>query len=153
MKALRLFFSIFLAVTSATAEAVTCTVSASTVAFGTYFPFAALPLDSTGNIRISCLPSGRAQVSYDIFLNSGLSGSYSPRKMFQGISPLNYNLYTDSTRTLIWGDGTAGTSIVSDSYQFGGISIRDYPVYGRLFPLQSVPVGPYSDTITVTVNY
>lgn len=134
----------------------TCTVTASGVAFGSYTFTNPAPTDATGNIRVSCTLGGliSLNVNYDILLSTGGGGSYAPRKMTSGANQLQYNLYTDAGRSFVWGNGTAGTSIVSDGYLLGiGTTVRDYPVYGRLPAGQNTPAGAYADTVTVTVNY
>lgn len=133
-----------------------CTTSASSTNFGTYSPFSVSPLDGTGNVQVSCSLLGVLSllVSYDILLNPGSSGTFTSRTMSGGGYNLNYNLYTDSGRSLIWGDGSGGTSIVSDGYLLGLLTtVRNYPVYGRISAGQNLPPGIYSDTIVVTVNY
>lgn len=73
-----------------------------------------------------------------------------------GSNPLSYNLYTNSSRTTIWGDGTGGTSIISRNFILGllGSITLTNNVYGRLPAGQTTAaVGSYGDTITVTVNY
>lgn len=133
-----------------------CTVSASSVDYGTYDVFNLSDADAAGNVRVSCSLLGLISllVNYDILLSTGLSGSYAPRKMYNGSNVLTYNLYTTSSRTTVWGDGTGGTSFINDGYLLGLLTVTlDYPVYGRLPAQQDVPAGLYSDTITVTVNY
>jgi len=74
--------------------------------------------------------------------------------MSNGSSQLAYNLYTDSARTSVWGDGSSGTAKVSDGYLLGLFTVaKDYPVYGRIPELQNAAVGSYLDTVVVTVNY
>ena len=60
---------------------------------------------------------------------------------------MNYNLYTDATRTAVWGDGV-GASNVSAT----GTSV-DLPIYGRIPARQTVPAKGYTDAITVTIDY
>ncbi|BBA33301.1 spore coat U domain-containing protein [Methylocaldum marinum] len=63
-------------------------------------------------------------------------------------------MYTDSARSSIWGDGSAGTQTVSDGYLLGLLTVtRHYPVYGRIPADQNVSPGVYLDTIFVTVLY
>jgi spore coat protein U-like protein len=134
----------------------TCSVSATDVGFGNYSPLDTSPVDSTGNVRVSCSLLGLLSllVSYRIYLGTGAAGGYTPRMMYKGTDPLNYNLYTNSARTTIWGDGSGGTSYVSYGYLLGLTTVRiDYTVYGRLPAEQNVAPGLYSDTITVTVEY
>lgn len=134
-----------------------CSVSTTAVAFGVYNPLSASPLDSSGNVRVTCGGVLGLLVPYDIALGTGANSSnFSPRKMASGANQLNYNLYTNSTHAVIWGDGTGGTQIVSGSIiiiLLGGTS-RDHTVYGRIPGSQTtVPPGNYSDTIVVTVTY
>ena len=129
------------------------------VAFGTYNPFSGSNVDAAGNVHLHCngiLTLGT--VDYSIALNKGTHGTgFSPRQMGSGANLLNYNLYTSGTYGTIWGDGTGGTGIISDSLTvpplFGSASV-DHTVFGRIPGSQtSTAVGSYSDTITVTVTY
>ena len=45
---------------------------------------------------------------------------------------LNYNVYTDAQRTIIWGDGTAGTQVFTENAQPNNHPVT-VPVYGRIF--------------------
>ena len=135
-----------------------CSVTTSFVAFGTYDPLRAEPVDSTGNVQVSCslLGTGSSFVSYHILLSTGRSGSFVPRKMASGSNTLNYNLFIDVSRSAVWGDSNAGTSAVSSGIPLtlGMRTVtKNYPIYGRVFAGQDVPAGTYSDVITVTVNY
>jgi spore coat protein U-like protein len=132
----------------------TCTVQASGVNFGIYDPFNSTPTDATGTASVTCSALASVLVSYTIRLSTGGSGSYASRTLTSGSYTLNYNLYTSAAHAAIWGDGSAGTSTVSDSYllEIGSVT-RDYPVYGRIPAAQNAAVGTYSDTITVTVDY
>lgn len=133
----------------------TCTVSYSPADFGIYNPQSPNSNDTTGNIQVTC-SGGLGRISYTITLATGASGTYSARKLNHTLNnSLNYNLFVDAARTLIWGDGTAGTSTLSDSYIHPGYgnTIRSYPVYGRVPAGQNVRTGQYTDQLTITVNY
>lgn len=137
-----------------TAARAACTVSATPVSFGSYNVFNASPLDATGTITVRCTGLVGLPVSYTIKLSKGLSGSYAPRQMANGANRLNYNLYTAATRLNVWGDGSAGTSFVSDSYLLLLFGVtRNYTVYGRVPALQNVAIGSYADNITVTLTF
>ncbi len=142
---------------AAVARAETCTVSTTSVAFGTYDPLAGAPLDTTGTVSVTCTSGGPPpRVDYDILLSTGQAGSYGPRAMTNGTSQLNYNLYTDSARSQRWGDGSGGTSVISVRFNVsppGSTQTDDYPVYGRVFAGQNVTTGVYLDSITMTVNF
>jgi spore coat protein U-like protein len=127
-----------------------CTISTTPVNFGSYDVFSASPADSTGLISITCneTPAPYAPVSIGPSPNSG---GFNPRKMrlTSGTDLLNYNLYTNATRTSIWGDGTSGTVRVWRTFK------KNVPqnliVYGRIPPGQDVRAGTYTDTLTVTL--
>ena len=139
------------------ARAETCTVSATMVAFGSYDPLAGAPLNTAGTVSVTCISGPPPpRVDYDILLSTGQASSYGPRAMTNGVSQLNYNLYTDSARTQRWGDGGGGTSIISVRFNVsppGSSQTDNYPVYGRIFAGQNVTTGTYLDSITVTVNF
>jgi spore coat protein U-like protein len=116
------------------------------VAFGTYDPFDVAPRDVTGSIQHRCPPPRAIQ----ILLDRGGSATFTPRQMRWGSEVLAYNLYLDPPSTpgaRIWGDGSGGT------YGYSGMGNRTVTVYGRVFPLQDVAVGAYSDTITITAIF
>ncbi|MEA3044442.1 MAG: hypothetical protein QOJ53_733 [Sphingomonadales bacterium] len=141
-----------LAVAAAATPARACTISAPGVAFGAYDPRAAGADDSSGTIGLAC-PT--ASTTVIIALSTGSSGTYTTRTLKNGATNLNYNLYRDSTRTQIWGNGTAGTVTQTLSPGTLGGGTRNYTttVYGRIPALQNVRAGAYGDTITVTVTF
>jgi spore coat protein U-like protein len=147
----------FMAVAPATADAANCTVSATGVAFGTYIPTATGPTGSTGTVTVTCSATSEVvqySIALDVGQNSG--GSFSNRRLQNGTSSLSYQIYTDATRTTVWGDGTGGTSTVSDSYSCASCTnqSRSYTTYGRLPGQQfSASPGPHTDTITVIVTF
>jgi len=138
----------------AKSELLSCTVSATPVSFGSYNVFNASPLDATGTITVHCTGLVGLLVSYNIKLSTGLSGSYAPRQMANGANRLNYNLYTDATRLTVWGNGSAGTSFVSNSILLVLLGVTvNHTIYGRVPALQNVAVGSYSDNMTVTLTF
>ncbi len=140
---------------SAACTLCTCMASATGVSFGRYSPLSGFNADYTGNVRISC-GGAAGTVAYTIQLNRGMySGGFNPRRMGSGGNGLNYQLYADPAHTIIWGDGSSGTGVISDSVSVSvGGSSRNHIVYGRIPARQRwATVGSYSDTITVTVIY
>jgi spore coat protein U-like protein len=127
-----------------------CTVSTTNVNFGNYDVFSATPRDSTGMISVFC--NARTTITAAIGPSPN-SGGFSPRqmKLTTGTDLLNYNLYRNSTRTQIWGDGTGGTYTLSWTVSRNKTVSRT--VYGRILPLQDVPAGNYNETLTVTITY
>jgi spore coat protein U-like protein len=138
--------------------AVTCTVSATAVAFGVYNPLSATATVSTSTVTATCTLIGNNAERVDIVssYSTGSSGTYSARTMQWGTNTLNYNLYFDSAYTRIRGDGTGGTQTGTASFILNnGQRTRSTSstIYGRVPASQDVAAGTYSDTITVTITY
>ena len=73
------------------------------------------------------------------------------RAMSNGPHSLAYNVYLDAARTIVWGDGSNGTSAYGPVKPNPGTNT--VWIYGRIFARQNVTVGTYSDTLTVTIVY
>ncbi len=133
----------------ATARAA-CTISVTSVSFGSYDVYTSTADDSTGTVTYRCGGSDR---NITVTLSSGAAGTFSPRTMKQGASnQLSYNLYTDATRTTIWGDGTGGTSFYSRPNPPNNQDVV-VTVYGRIPAQQDARVGPYADTVIATIQF
>ena len=132
--------------------AAACTIGATGVAFGAYNPQSASPDDSTGTVNVDCKSTDPAPT---VALSTGLSGSYAPRRLTAGSFSLGYNLYTTTARTIVWGDGTAGTvtQTLSGGTISGGRHLYAQSVYGRIPGSQNVGAGSYGDTIILTVTW
>ncbi|MDF0544405.1 spore coat U domain-containing protein [Sphingobium sp. H39-3-25] len=130
-----------------------CTVSATSVAFGNVNPVSPSNVDATGDIRVTCTLLLALAGSYTIDLSSGSSASYNPRTMKNGASTLQYNLYTNAARSQVWGNGTGGSVAVTNNFSALLAVDQTTPVYGRIPAGQNVPAGTYSDTIVVTVTF
>jgi spore coat protein U-like protein len=140
------------------ATTVNCTASASGIAFGVYNPLGALTDASTGTLKVTCNGSGTgsANVTVNVTLSAGSSGSYATRKMFSGVNALNYNIYWSTAYNQIVGDGSGG-SFAGSAGPFvvpaGGSNFATGTFYGLIPASQDVAPGTYSDVITVTVTY
>jgi len=138
-----------------------CSVAASGVAFGVYDPVLATPDDSTGSVVVTCTytgPGGSDTANYTVTLSTGMSGGYAPRKLAAGASRLNYNLFRDAGRAQVWGNASAGTTIITGSLKVGpgagnGTRTATHVVYGRIPALQDADTGNYTDTILVTLTF
>jgi spore coat protein U-like protein len=133
-----------------------CSVWTTNLAFGGYDVFAGTPLDSSGSVAVSCNEFPPPDVLITIG-RSLYSGGFRPRRMKHATRPdlLDYNLYTDSSRTTVWGDGSAGTGTVTLRRVRTRRRRRPVvtPIYGRVFPQQNVSTGSYSDVLTVTIDW
>ncbi len=132
-----------------------CSTSATATSFGNYDTLTPINTDTTGTVTVTCSGLLSVLVGYEILLSKGGAGTYTPRRMASGSNTLNYNLYTNITRTTIWGDNTGGSSRVTGSIlvQLVVPTSNNHTVYGRIPAQQNAVPGAYTDTITVTVNY
>ena len=130
------------------ADAATCTISTTSVSFGTYSVFWATPTDSAGNITYRC--NGNANVL--ITISAGQSGTFNPRTLVKASEQLSYNLYLDAARNMVWGDGTLGTLIYTRINVPNNTNVT-VPVYGRIPAAQDNTAGAYSDSVSVTINF
>ncbi len=135
------------------AHAASCGVDSPTVAFGSYSVLNALPLDSTGTVTVTC-NSISLLVSFTVDLSPGNSGNRLSRYMSAGGAHLSYNVYTEPTRTTVWGDGSGGTGRFNGTFVVVlGQASQPFVIYGRIPAQQAAPVGSYTDTLVITVNY
>lgn len=131
-----------------------CTLTASGVNFGTYEK--ARTTLGAGDVQIRCgAARSPVNLSYEIRLSTGISNSYANRRLMFGAAYLQYNLYRNTSRTSIWGNGTAGTATVSGILHIknGYEESKTHSVYGLLPANQNVAAGIYLDTIVVTVIF
>ena len=142
-----------LVVASATASPAmaACSVSVTGVAFGAYDTLTPANDDSAGSLTAVCHPSDQ---SIEVWISGGSSGSVLARTMRNGAEVLNYNLYTDAGRTIVWGDGSSGNALnLNNGTVSGGQRTFSQPIYGRIPALQAVGAGTYNDTLVVTVVF
>lgn len=126
--------------------------SAAQIAFGTYDPLSALPLDAAGRIDVIC---DKNNVAVRVELDRGAGGSYLPRQMQSGSQVLAYNLYLDPGRSIVFGNGSGGTQAGAGSTSpiGGGQFQARVPLYGRIAPGLDAAFGSYSDSINVSVTF
>lgn len=139
-----------------TAGAVSCTVSTVPVRFGVYNPLQTAPLSTTGTINVACTCTVLDCVAfgYRIDVSAGQSGNVAQRELRDGTKRLQYNLYSDSAFTSLWGTGTGATGGVGVLYLVALFGSRQpVTVYARLPARQTAQPGAYSDTPVVTVIY
>jgi spore coat protein U-like protein len=122
--------------------------------FGTFTP-AGGNRDVSATLGVRCTNG----VPFQIALNGGGSGSVASRQMSATGLPaekLDYQLYTNPARNVVWGDGSGGSSIAVGTG--GGLfAVRSFTVYGRVpdSPANraAAPRADYRDVVTITVTY
>lgn len=145
---------VLLACATRAAPAQTCVATVNPVVFGAYDPGNAVASTSSGSVTVTCSALVSILVSYTVQLGSGGGGGFAPRRM-SGAGALAYNLYIDVVRSTVWGDGTAGTSVVADGYLLILLvpQARTYTAYAAIPARQLTAPGAYADTVSVLVTY
>lgn len=134
---------------SGTATAAQCNITATPLNFGNYDPLATTPATSTGSFNIACNPNKQV-FNITLQLTSGNSGSFSQRTLASGTGgQLFYNIYANAAQTAILGDGSGGSTTLSQTVT------RQTPwnitIYGQIPALQNVVPGLYTDVLTATI--
>ncbi len=126
------------------AVAQNCIVSTTPVNFGSHGTLNA-NIDATGTVYVTCTPA----TSYAIRLDGGgAAAAPTMRQMTKGSNTITYGLYRNSARDQPWGD-----SEEARAHGTGSGSIQSHVVHGRVAPQTTPPVGIYSDTVVVIVDY
>jgi spore coat protein U-like protein len=135
----------------------TCSVGATSLAFGAFAPLSGTVLDATATITVTCSCTlACVAIRYTVAVSAGGSATYTPRRMNAGGLLLPYNGYDSSGRTTIWGDGSGSTSIQTRCrlLSLGGPPwVEPITFYGRIPVNTAAAPGSYSDNLTVTVTY
>jgi spore coat protein U-like protein len=124
-----------------------CTVTASTLNFGSSVGLLASAVPATTTLGVQCSNGTPYNVGLDAGLNGG--GNINARKMVLGANSVAYQLYQNSGRTIVWGN-TIGANTVPGT---GTGNSQSLTVYGNVPAQTTPPAGSYNDTITVTVTY
>jgi spore coat protein U-like protein len=105
--------------------------------------------DQTTTLSVQCTNT----TPYDIGLDAGTTASatVSQRLLFSSSNnaTINYNLYTDSARSTVWGNTLGSTTV----HVTGNGAAQSYTIYGRVPPQTTPAPGTYTDTVTVTITY
>jgi spore coat protein U-like protein len=127
-----------------------CSLSSTSMVFGTYDVLVTTPLDTTGSIVYRCTQRDH---NIMITLDRGGGTSFATRRMMNGAEQLFYNLYLDAARTVIWGDGSGGTQAFFTRNPQGNNQDLTIAIFGRIPARQDRGIGTYTDTIIVTLNF
>ena len=132
------------------AQARSCNASGS-LSFGVYDPQSTTDALTIGTVVVSCDGTFGAKLSLGV--GSGAGASYpGGRRMTRsgGAETLVYNLYANSSRTLVFGDGTSG----SVTRNLSGRKTYNEPVWARIPARQlTVVPGTYLDTVVITIAW
>jgi spore coat protein U-like protein len=128
-----------------------CAASAGPMAFATYTAGGG-PVTGSATITVKCSSGLAFKVALGPGVTSG--GSISQRLLSNGSQSLQYNLYTTSGLSSIWGDGMTGVTL-SGMASSDGLA-TSLTVFAEL-PDSAVNrlamPGIYTDLVTVTITY
>jgi spore coat protein U-like protein len=146
-------FCIF-SLTSIEARSAICAASSSGIAFGNYDTLAARARDTLGTVTVQCTGNVGEKVTYSIALNRGVQGSLD-RTMVSKVNQLHYMLFIDPARTQTWGNGTGGSSQITDSFYLDQtLTTKRYTIFARILGSQkSNPAGAYNDNATIILSH
>ena len=118
------------------------------VSFGVYDVLSASPnINGVGSITIMC--QGGGPTTFVVSLSTGQSNSFASRVMKNGGNSLNYNLYTSAGRTIVWGNGTGGSSTMTVARN----QTTTLSIFGAIPAAQDVAIGNYLDSISAAVLF
>ncbi len=133
----------------AMAENNRCTVSVSSVQFGTYSALRLGDVRTTGTVVYNCTQASPITIA----ISRGGGSFLENRRMTQAGFDLAYNLYLDAAGSIMWGDGTSGTQVYRDPAPAPNTNMS-VPIYARVPANQRLAhTGPYDDNLIVTINY
>lgn len=123
-----------------------CTITSTDMNFGSV-GFIAANVDATSTITVRCTVGS----AYSIALNLGVGTgtSIAARKLTGAGGTLDYNLYQDTARTIVWGTVNPTQTVQGT----GNGTTQPITVYGRVPPQSSPGTGIYNDTITAEITY
>lgn len=130
--------------------AANCTISAGALAFGSVDTLSATAVTGTATVAIACTNGTTWSTTADV--GTGPGATFASRRLrTAGGDVLNYSLFTDAGRTIVWGDGTSSSSAIPGT---GTGTNQNVTIYGRIPAGQTgAPAGNYTDTVSVTITY
>jgi len=130
-----------------------CTVTAATLAFTNwdFVTYGAANDDASQALSFTCTKgSSSVYVTADVGANS-THATGTTRAMVSGSNYLSYELYTDSGYSTVWNTTNSGGHTFAPS--FASSHSATATVYAQIPSGQDVPVGSYSDSVTMTINF
>lgn len=140
------------ALLSASTARAECSVESSRILFPVYDVYSTVPLDAVGELRYKCSPDQKdVTPTIRIVFGPSADGGFG-RAMTHGAELLKYNVYLDPLRTVVWGDGSAGTmAYVAACCAVGKFAVLN--MYGRIPAGQDVTAGNYIDTLLMHLEF
>lgn len=127
-----------------------CAVLATDLIFGNYSSTSATANDAQSSVIATCTNGVAYTIAADPGTGSGATEAARSMTGLVGGGALNYLMYTNSSHTTLWGDGTLSTTTFGGT---AGLLPTTYTVYGRIPTGQHPAAGLYADLVTVTLSY
>jgi len=132
------------------AHAASCTVSETSIVFGSFSVLDNVNVDSAGTLTVDCSGLGQNQpVFHCLSIGAGSpAGDATSRKMSgPGGATLRFDLYSNSARSTLWGSWVTGYDTAGVQFNSTGPNTASTTVYARVSSgQQSVAPGSYSAT-------
>lgn len=131
-----------------------CSVSATPLDFENISPFAGAQ-DAEGEVSVDCTGIAELFPSMVVRMQSGTHGTIASRKMRSSAGDLlDYNIYTTTTRNVVWGNGVTGSTVTVSGGLLGlGHWTATRGFFGRVSPTNATKPGAYSDTVIVRIDW
>ena len=129
-----------------------CTVSATDINFGDALPSpVASPISGQANLTATCSAGTAYKIGLGVGMGPNLLGCAGPRKLTLGSNTVEYNLFTNSGHTIVWGSGDPSCNGVVTGTGDG--TPQTIPVFGLIPSGQTPLAGTYTDRIVATVSW
>jgi len=126
-----------------------CSVSLGNVAFGNVNTIAGAAVDTTATMTITCSGGTGGGQRICISIGAGAAGDATSRIMNSGSNTSRYDLYSNSSRTVLWGSWETGYDSAGVQLDVGKGSTTNVTVYGRfLASQQTIATGSYVSAFT-----
>jgi len=126
-----------------------CTLETAPLDFGLVGSLS-LRVEAESSISVECTDGTAYELALDAGRGNGATMLERKVTRVGGNQTLVYRLFNDEARLRPWGDGSLGTSTVSDR---GNGRTQTHQVYGQLAALTGALRGLYQDTVTATLTY
>jgi spore coat protein U-like protein len=138
--------------------ALNCTFTITNLSFGTVNLAQNTTIDTTATFTANCTGNSGQNVRICPNINAGSGGTTtgSPRFMLSGTDKLNFDLYQDAARTVIWGSylwsfSSFTAPTINITLNGSGAGSATATIYGRIRAgQQALPPGSYSSSFSGT---
>lgn len=121
-------------------------VTTNTLDFGTTGVLSS-NIDQTTSFQVQCTNSTPYSVGLDA--GTGAGASTLLRRMTGGSDTIGYQMFSDPSRTVNWGDDVGVDTVAG----VGTGSAQSLTIYGRVVPQATPEPDTYIDTVTIEVTY